>query len=57
MAKDERKKKEHAFSITTFRVDQKATEQIKPDTGKKSAPVALGYLGGLKDGNARASNL
>ena len=61
-----RKKKEHDFAVTAFRVVQKATEQTEPVT-KEEKPtsveeknpnaVALGRLGGLKGGKARASKL
>ncbi len=55
-----RKKKEHDFSVTAFRVVQEATgqiesEQIKPR--KEYDYKALGHKGGLKGGNARASKL
>jgi len=59
-----RKKKEHDFSVTAFRVVQEATEQVKAETElantdkeKKFDPVALGHLGGLKGGKARAEKL
>jgi len=50
-----RKKKEHDFSITAFRVVQEATRQIEP----KHRPdfKALGRLGGLKGGKVRAARL
>jgi len=54
-----RKKKEHDFAVTAFRVVQKATEQQETETEqvntceKKFDPVALGHLGGLKGGKAR----
>ncbi len=52
---EKRKKKEHDFSITAFRVVQEATEQIEP---KPSIDFkALGHLGGLKGGKARAEKL
>ncbi len=47
------KKKEHDFSVTAFRVMQEATGQVK---GGFDA-VALGRLGGLKGGRARAASL
>ena len=52
-----RKKKEHDFSITAFRVVQEATGQIEPTKKKNFNPVALGHLGGLKGGKARAEKL
>ena len=54
-----RKKKEHDFSVTAFRVVQEATGQIekpRPKTRKFDA-VVLGRLGGLKGGKARAASL
>jgi len=56
-----RRKKEHDFSVTVYRVVQEATgqaeaEQANPDE-KKFDPVALGRLGGLKGGKARAEKL
>ena len=61
-----RKKKEHDFAVTAFRVVQEATEQTETETkeekhlsteGKNPNAVALGRLGGLKGGKARASKL
>ena len=54
-----RKKKEHDFAVTAFRVVQEATGQIEPQPLKKKNfdPVALGHLGGLKGGKARAEKL
>ena len=49
-----RKKKEHDFSITAFRVVQETTGQIEPTKKKSFDPVALGRLGGMKGGYARA---
>ena len=60
------KKKEHDFSVTAYRVVQEATGQLEPETkeaapvpsvDKHAAVVALGRLGGLKGGKARASKL
>jgi hypothetical protein len=58
------KKKDHDFAVTAFRVVQEATEQEntqeeKPlnTDGKNPAAVALGRLGGLKGGKARADKL
>lgn len=62
-----RKKKEHDFSVTAFRVVQEATEQAEDNREDQEQPVssssknpnavALGRLGGLKGGKARASKL
>jgi len=52
-----RKKREHDFSVTAFRVVQEATGQIEPTKKKNFDPVALGRLGGLKGGHARAVSL
>ena len=48
-----RKKREHDFSINAFRVVQEATGQIKGGFDAK----AMGRLGGLKGGKARAAIL
>ena len=50
---ERRKKKEHDFSIRAFRVVQEATGQIKGGFDAK----AMGRLGGLKGGHARAASL
>ena len=59
-----KKKKEHDFSVTAFRVVQEATGQVEPEEekpldaeGKNPNAVALGRLGGLKGGKARAEKL
>ncbi len=55
-----RKKREHDFSINAFRVVQEATGQIenKPKKARKEYDYkALGYIGGLKGGKARAKKL
>ncbi len=48
-----RKKKEHDFAVTAFRVVQEATGQVKGGFDAK----ALGRLGGLKGGVVRAARL
>lgn len=59
-------KRDHDFSVTAFRVVQEATGQSQPETkeatpessvDRHAAAVALGRLGGLKGGKARASKL
>jgi len=64
MADKKRKKKEHDFSVTAFRVVQEATGQSEPEPekslsteGKNPHAVALGRLGGLKGGKARTEKL
>ena len=66
-----RKKKEHDFAVTAFRVVEEATGQSEPevecdeeqerqpeDVGDKNPnAVALGRLGGKKGGKARAAKL
>jgi len=65
-----RKKKDRDFNITAFNVVQKATGQVQPrvetildgteivlKSGKNPNAVALGRLGGLKGGKARAAKL
>jgi len=58
-----KKKKEHDFSVTAFRVVQEATQEEEPqeqplnEEGKNPNAVALGRLGGLKGGKARANKL
>ncbi len=61
-----RKKKDHDFSVTAFRVVQEATGQAEPKAkqekplsteGKNPHAVALGRLGGLKGGKARTEKL
>lgn len=59
---ERKQKKDHDFAVTAFRVVQEATEQetkqgTKPLDGKNPAAVALGRLGGLKGGKARANKL
>ena len=55
-----RKKKEHDFSVTAFRVVQEATGQVEPKANnprKEYDYKALGHKGGLKGGKARADKL
>ncbi len=52
-----RKKKEHDFSLNAFRVVQEATGQVSPRPKPKQDLKALGRLGGLKGGKARAEKL
>jgi len=63
-----KKKRDHDFSITAFRVVQEATGQIESEQinggigeikteGKNPHAVALGRIGGLKGGRARAEKL
>jgi len=56
---EKRKKREHDFSITAFRVVQEATGQIEPKPTKTKTfdARALGHLGGLKGGKVRAESL
>ncbi len=55
---DKRKKKEHDFSITAFRVVQEATGQLQPETEKplKKKNFDAKALG-RKGGRARADKL
>jgi len=60
-----KKKQDHDFSVTAFRVVQRATGQAETKLEKKETtkakrdfdPVALGHLGGMKGGKARAKKL
>lgn len=54
---DKRKKKEHDFAVTAFRVVQEATGQIEEETKTEIDYVALGHKGGLKGGKSRAAKL
>jgi hypothetical protein len=58
--------RDHDFSVTAFRVVQEATGQAEAETkevtpessvDRHAAAVALGRLGGLKGGKARADKL
>ena len=64
--KPRRKKRDSDFAVTAFRVVQEATGQTEPESketepelieGKNPHAVALGRLGGLKGGKARATKL
>lgn len=61
-----KKKREHDFAVTAFRVVEEATGQGEPESpeaepesveGKNPHAVALGRLGGLKGGKARFQSL
>lgn len=61
-----KKKRDHDFSVTAFRVVQEATGQTEPEkdlaaptpsVDRHAAAVELGRLGGLKGGKARAKKL
>ena len=61
-----RKKRDHDFSVTAFRVVQEATKETEPEPtqpepelvdGKNPHAVALGRLGGLKGGKVRFQKL
>ena len=61
---NKRQKKEHDFAVNAYRVVQEATGQAEPKQekplateGKNPNAVALGRLGGLKGGKARAANM
>jgi len=64
--KPRKKKRDSDFAVTAFRVVQEATGQVEPEPdeaepelveGKNPHAVALGRLGGLKGGKARAEKL
>jgi len=61
-----KKKRDSDFAVTAFRVVQEATGQTETESeetepelieGKNPHAVALGRLGGLKGGKARANKL
>ena len=52
-----RKKREHDFRVTAFRVVQEATGQIEPEPKPTFDAEALGRLGGLIRGKVRAERL
>jgi hypothetical protein len=55
MATPSRKSKDQ--NVTAFNVVQRATEEPQKQPEKNPAAVALGRLGGLKGGKARAQSL
>ena len=64
--KPRKKKRDSDFAVTAFRVVQEATGQAEPEPkeaepelaeGKNPHAVALGRLGGLKGGKARAARM
>jgi hypothetical protein len=58
MPKRSRKPRQPDVNEIAFRVVQEATGQVPPEQPKKNpAAVALGKLGGLKGGPARAKKL
>jgi len=64
MVKRSSKKRDYDFSVAAFRIVQEATGQSEPEAGKPLSiegknpnAVALGRLGGLKGGKARANKL
>jgi len=57
MEKGKRKKKEHDFAVTAFRVMQEATGQVEKEPKTETDYAALGRKGGLKGGKARAEKL
>ncbi|MGD0353286.1 MAG: histone H1 [Dehalococcoidia bacterium] len=56
---ERKKKRDHDFAVTAFRVVQEATGQIEqPKKARKEYDYkALGHAGGLKGGKARAEKL
>lgn len=60
---NKRQKKDHDFAVNAFRVVEEATGQAEPEgkplstEAKNPNAVALGRLGGLKGGKARAANM
>jgi hypothetical protein len=53
LSMERRKKKEHDFAVTAFRVVQEATGQLKGGFDAKE----MGRRGGLRGGKARAEKL
>lgn len=61
---ERKKKKDHDFNVNAFDIVKKATGEVEESPEEPSSPegknpnaVALGRLGGLKGGKARASKL
>jgi len=52
-----RKKRDHDFSVTAFRVVQEATGELEKEPKPELDYSALGRKGGLKGGKARAEKL
>lgn len=58
-----KKMKDHDFAVNAFRVAQEAIKEPEPQSpevkpeGKNPHAVALGRLGGLKGGKARAAKM
>jgi hypothetical protein len=62
-----KKKRDHDFAVTAFKVVQEATGQLEEEPEKPNEPelvegknphaVALGKLGGLKGGKARLEKM
>jgi len=57
LSMEKRKKRDHDFSVTAFRVVQEATGQTEDEPKADIDYVALGRKGGLKGGKARAEKL
>jgi len=57
MEKGKRKKQEHDFAVTAFRVVQEATGQVEEEPKQDIDYATLGRKGGLKGGKARAEKL
>jgi hypothetical protein len=62
--KKRKQKRDSDFAVNAFRIVQEATKEPEPEQpqpkttdGKNPNAVALGRLGGLKGGKARASKL
>ena len=52
-----RKKREHDFAVTAFRVVQEATEKVETEPKPVQDMKALGRKGGLRGGKLRAEKL
>jgi len=62
--KKRKQKKDYDFAVNAFRIVEEATKEPEPEQpqpktveGKNPNAVALGRLGGLKGGKARASKM